>query len=100
MSEKPRAPAENRITEALESTKPSPDRALQNFRYVVASVNDNALAVWADLWNELRSNVTVDGMVAPEIEEDFKPACGWPEFFEKLWLMKHYLDYIHRFCKQ
>ena|SRR3990172_591691 len=100
MSEKPRASAENRISEVLESTKPSHDRALQNFRYVVASVNDSALAVWADLWNELRGNVTTNGMVAPEMEQGFKPACGWAEFFEKLWLMKHYLDYIHRFCKQ
>jgi hypothetical protein len=38
-------------------------------------------------------------MVTPEMEEGFKPACGWPEFLEKLWLLKHYLDYIHRFCR-
>jgi len=99
MSEKPPASIENRISKALESTSVSGDRALRNFRYVVASVNDSALAVWAELWNELRGSVTTNGTVTPEMEEGFKPACGWPEFLEKLWLLKHYLDYIHRFCK-
>lgn len=99
MSKEPEASIENRISKALESASVPEERALRNFRYVVASVNDSALAVWADLWNELRGNVTANGMVSPEMEEGFKPACGWPEFLEKLWLLKHYLDYIHRFCK-
>jgi hypothetical protein len=99
MSEKPQASIESRISKALESASASEDRALRNFRYVVASVNDSALAVWGDLWNELRGNVTANGMVTPDTEEGFTPACGWPEFIEKLWLLKHYLDYIHRFCK-
>jgi hypothetical protein len=99
MPEKPQASIENRISKALENTSASEDRALRNFRYVVASVNDSALAVWGDLWNELRGNVTTNGMVTPEMEQGFKPACGWPEFLEKLWLLKHYLDYIHRFCR-
>ena len=51
MAEKPQLSIENRISDALESTKPSQERALRDFRYVVASVNDSALAVWADLWN-------------------------------------------------
>jgi hypothetical protein len=99
MAEKPQLSIENRISDAFESTKPSQDRALRDFRYVVASVNDSALAVWADLWNELRGSVATNGAVTPAMAEGFKPACGWPEFLEKLWLLKHYLDYIHRFCK-
>jgi hypothetical protein len=43
--------------------------------------------------------VATNGAVTPAMAEGFKPACGWPEFLEKLWLLKHYLDYIHRFCK-
>lgn len=99
MTDNPQASTENRISSALESAKPSQDRSLQNFRYVVASVNDSALAVWADLWNELRGSVATNGVVTPEMAEGYKPACGWPDFLEKLWLLKHYLDYIHRFCK-
>jgi hypothetical protein len=100
MSEKPRTPVENRIGKALEDAGPSADRALRDFRYVVASVNDSASAVWAELWKELRGSVTGNGMVTPAMEQHFKPACGWAEFLEKLWLLKHYLDYIHRFCKE
>jgi hypothetical protein len=100
MSEDLRAPAENRISKALEDTGASGDRALRNFRYVVASVNESASAVWADLWKELQGHVATNGMVTPAMEQGFKPACGWAEFIEKLWLLKHYLDYIHRFCKE
>lgn len=78
----------------------SPERLLRDFRYVVGSVNESALSVWADLWKELQGSVTPTGLVAPEMEQGFKPSCGWPEFLEKLWLLKHYLDYMHRFCME
>jgi hypothetical protein len=100
MSETPPASAENRVREALDDAGASRERALRNFRYVVASVNDSALSAWADLWNQLQGNVASNGMVTPGMEQGFSPACGWPEFLEKLWLLKHYLDYIHRFCKE
>jgi hypothetical protein len=76
------------------------DRKLKSFRYVVASVNDDALSAWSDLWNELKGGVTPAGAVTPQMQEGFKPACGWPEFLEKFWLLKHYLDYTHRFCTE
>jgi hypothetical protein len=84
----------------LPSEGPGADRALKDFRYVVASVNDEALKVWADLWKELQGGVTPAGLVGPELQEGFKPSCGWPEFLERVWLLKHYLDYIHRFCNE
>jgi len=77
-----------------------PERVLKDFRYVVGSVNDSALNVWAELWKELQGSVTPGGLVAPEMEEGFKPSCGWPEFLEKFWLLKHYLDYTRRFCRE
>lgn len=97
MAENPRTSIENHISDSLEDSRPSQDRELQNFRYVVASVNDSALAVWTDLWSALRGDV--QGGISSDDAERFQPACGWPEFFEKFWLLKHYLDYIHRFCK-
>ena len=86
-----RLPVDARHAEAIE-------RAVKNFRYIVGSVNDDALAAWADLWHELKDGVTPAGDVLPTLEQGFKPACGWPSFLEKFWLLKHYLDYIHRFC--
>jgi hypothetical protein len=85
----------NPDTEAIESS----DRALKNFRYVVGSVNEDAKKAWGDLWEQLKNGVTPAGMVPPEMENGFKPACGWGEFLEKFWLLKHYLDYTHRLCK-
>jgi hypothetical protein len=82
-------------TEAIESS----DRALRNFRYVVASVDGEALRAWSDLWEQFKSGVTPAGMVLPEMEQGFKPSCGWAEFLEKFWLLKHYLDYIDRISK-
>ena len=69
-------------------------------RYVIGAVNDDALKAWSDLWDELRDGVTPAGLVLPEMSEGFTPSCGWPEFLEKFWLLKHYLDYIHRFCRE
>jgi hypothetical protein len=91
-------PEEARFTEVLKPNGRSAERALKNFRYVVAAVNDDALKVWGDLWNELREGVTPGGMVLPEMQKGFVPSCGWAEFLEKLWLMKHYLEYVQKFC--
>lgn len=75
------------------------DRALKNFRYVVGSVNESAQAVWAELWREFQQQVTPGGMVTPQLDRGFAPACGWAEFLEKLWLLKHYLDCIHHLAR-
>jgi hypothetical protein len=78
----------------------SAERTLKHLRYVIASVNDDALTVWNDLWGELKGAVTPTGMVVTEADRGFTPACGWPEFLEKLYLLKHYLDFVHRFCRE
>ena len=98
MSETSQLPWEARLRGVLSFEQRPPERALKNFRYVVDAVNDDALKAWADLWNELRQAVTPGGMVLPEMNKGFVPSCGWPEFLEKFYLLKHYLDYIHRFC--
>jgi hypothetical protein len=38
-------------------------------------------------------------MVTAEMQKGFVPACGWPEFLEKMWLLKHYLDSVGRICR-
>ena len=91
-------PEEERLKGVLNTKDRSAENALKNFRYVVAGVNGDAQKVWADLWNELQEGVTPGGIVLPKMSEGFTPAGGWPEFLEKMWLLKHYLDYIHRFC--
>lgn len=99
MSKRFRLPEEIRFSLEPEPPAQSPERALKNFRYIVASVNDDALKAWADLWEQLKDGVTPAGMVLPAMQQGFKPSCGWAEFLEKFWLLKHYLDYTHRLCK-
>ncbi len=93
-------PSEIRLRAKPEADKPSADRALKNLRYIVTAVNGDALKAWADLWEQLRSGVTPAGMVLPQMEQGFKPPCGWAEFLEKFWLLKHYLDYVQRLCSE
>ncbi len=67
---------------------------------VVGRVLDSAQGVWADLWAELKPGVTPAGMVLPCMQHGFTPSCGWPEFLEKFWLLKHYLDCSGRMCQE
>ena len=98
MSDTSQTPWQTRLRGVLNFDASDPERALKNFRYVVANVNDDALKVWADLWDEMHQSVTPGGMVLPEMSKGFVPPGGWPEFLEKFRLLKHYLDYIHSFC--
>ncbi len=98
MSKTFRLPEDARLRGVLNTNDRSAQDALKNFRYIMASVNGDAQKVWADLWKELREGVTPGGVVLPEMSRGFTPSCGWTEFLEKFWLLKHYLDYIHRFC--
>jgi hypothetical protein len=71
---------------------------LEHLLKVAASVTQDANNTWADIWNEVKPMVTPGGMVHPEAKHGFVPSCGWPEFLEQLWLLKHYLDSIQRIC--
>ena len=77
----------------------SAEQMLKNLRYVVASINDEALKAWTEMWEQLRTGVTPAGAVLPDMQQGFTPPCGWSQFFETFWLMKHYLDYVHRLCE-
>ncbi len=77
---------------------PVPDQRLKNFRAVMGVVLDDAQKTWGEIWKEFQGQVTEGVLVLPEAEQGFKPPCGWPEFLEKMWLLKHYLDYAKRFA--
>jgi hypothetical protein len=71
---------------------------LEHLLKVSGSVAQDANKVWAEIWSELKQITTGGGMIVPEAKQGFTPACGWPEFLEKFWLLKHYLDSIQRIC--
>lgn len=76
-----------------------PEQKLRHFRNVSSSVLQDALNTWGDIWDEFQGSVTHGFMVTPEAEQGFIPECGWPEFLEKMWALKHYLDYAKRSCE-
>lgn len=90
---------------------PSTEVELKHFQNVIGNVTQDALNVWAEIWGELQqgghTGITVaaetDGEAAAGVEssagESFKPSCGWPEFLEKMWLLRHYLDFLARFSR-
>jgi len=73
---------------------------LEHLLKVAASVTQDANCAWGDIWGEFKPLVTPGGMVRPEAKDGFVPSCGWPEFLEKLWLLKHYLDSVQRICSK
>ncbi|HBD07935.1 MAG TPA: hypothetical protein DCZ69_06705 [Syntrophobacteraceae bacterium] len=86
--------------------KPDPDRKVllpegkfKHFQNILGVVLRDAQDTWADLWEELQDQVTDGVMVLPSAEEGFRPQCGWPEFLEKMWLLKHYIDHARRFSE-
>jgi hypothetical protein len=80
-------------------SSPPPRPHLEHLLKVAASVTRDANNVWAEMWNEFKPHVTPGGVVSADMQKGFVPDCGWPEFLEKFWLLKHYLDSIDRICK-
>lgn len=73
---------------------------LDHLLKVAGSISQDANKTWAEMWGEFKRLVTGGGMVVPEAKKGFVPECGWPEFLEKFWLLKHYLDSIQRICER
>jgi hypothetical protein len=73
---------------------------LDHLLKVAGSISQDANKVWAEMWAEYKRLTTGGGMVVPEAKKGFVPQCGWPEFLEKFWLLKHYLDSIQRICER
>ncbi len=77
-----------------------PEEQLKHFRNVLNVVLQNAHDTWGDIWTEFQGTVTDKLLILPEAEKgQFKPKCGWPEFLEKMWLLRHYIDFAMRFSK-
>ncbi len=72
---------------------------LQDFKNVTNNLVQDALTVWADLWAELEGFVEPDGATGGA-KSEFEPSCGWTEFLEKMWVLKHYLDFVKRLSQQ
>lgn len=78
----------------------TPAEKHKHFKAVTNTILQDAEDIWADIWNEFQGSVTQGVILSPEAEKGhFIPKCGWPEFLEKMWQLKHYLDCAKRFCE-
>lgn len=85
--------------ERLEASDFLPEKQLRHFRNVNSSLLQDALDTWGEIWDQLQGSLTHGAMIVPETAKSFEPECGWPEFMEKLWLLRHHLDHAKRFCE-
>jgi hypothetical protein len=90
---------EGELAEMLARGSP-PEEQLSHFRNVTHSVSQDALNVWADIWAEVENGVACGTAVVADAEKGFEPSCGWPEFLEKMWVLRHHLDFMARFSRQ
>jgi len=72
---------------------------MRHFQGVAASVMGQAIQVWEEILKDLEDprspEEIIDGV---PLSDGALPACGWPEFMEKLHLLGHYIDYTRRLC--
>ena len=85
--------------ENVESQQSPKVPELQDFKNVTNNLVQDALTVWADLWAELEGRVEPDRS-GRRTNNRFEPSCGWNEYLEKMWVLKHYLDFVKRLSQQ
>jgi hypothetical protein len=76
-----------------------PQVELSHVRTVTSGVVQDALNVWADIWGELEGAVVSGTAIDSEAQERFQPSCGWPEFLEKMWVLRGHLEFMARFSR-
>ncbi|MCK8601803.1 hypothetical protein [Desulfoferrobacter suflitae] len=93
-----------RIVSANGQEKPSrvlrPEQKFKHFRNVTGAVLQDAQDTWGELWEELQGAVVDGVLVLSDGKQGHQPKCGWPQFLEKMWILKHQLDYASRFCRE
>ena len=82
------------------ATSPLPQAELAHFKSVTGNVVQDTLTVWADLWGELEGVVVSGAAIDSKAREGFQPSCGWPEFLEKMWVLRGHLEFMARFSRR
>lgn len=93
---------ENEMAENEHSSlqKSSSITELQNFKNINTSLMQDALKVWAELWAELDGQIGPEQKLSDQMEDGFKPSCGWSKYLEKMWVLWYYLDFAKRISQQ
>ena len=83
-----------------EADEVSSGAELQEFKNITNQVMQDALYVWAQLWGELESRVPSEGKESARVKVTDGTSNEWSDFIEKMWLLRHYLDFTKRLSQQ
>ena len=70
---------------------------LQEFKQATGRVMQDAINVWDELWAEFESQKLAEGETAATA--GFVPSCGWPEFLQKMWVLRNHLNFVKRISR-
>lgn len=71
----------------------------RHFRNVIGSLLQDAQDTWGELWKEFQGDLVEGYGILSSDKKGFTPPGGWPEFLEKMWILKHHLDHAKRFSE-
>ena len=71
---------------------------LRDFKHVTNGLIQDAINVWDELWAELDGTDESAGLV--KLESGFEPSCGWTEFLQKMWTLRHTLNFVKRYSRE
>jgi hypothetical protein len=71
---------------------------LRDFKHVTNGLIQEAINVWDELWAELDG--TDESAALVKLETGFEPSCGWTEFLQKMWTLRHTLDFVKRYSRE
>lgn len=98
MSETPEMAKIKADLEASVSQRLSDPDELRNFKHVTNGLVQDAINVWDELWAELDGTDESGALV--KLESGFEPSCGWTEYLQKMWTLRHYLNFAKRYSRQ
>jgi hypothetical protein len=93
-------PHANALARESLPSKISAEGELHHLKNVLGNIMQDTLKTWDELWGEFDERVVSGSLVLPQAEQGFKPACGWPEFLEKMWQLRFYIASAKKFCDQ
>ena len=98
MSERPElAKIKADLEESVSLSLSSADE-LKDFKHVTNDLIQDAINIWDELWAELDGTDEPGALV--KLETGFEPSCGWTEFLQKMWTLRHTLNFAKRYSRQ
>lgn len=98
MTERPELKKPNVALEDTVSRGQLSPEELREFKHVTNGLIQDAINVWDELWAELDGAGQAAALV--KLEAGFEPSCGWTEYLQKMWTLRHCLNFAKKYSRQ